>query len=451
MDMLPALLVVSAAAGAGLLGGVLVQGRRLRRAQVRALAPLLVSLREAGSPAPPDATADTADPLAELAQRIAALRRHAEDTQAQQAQMAAEMLHLIQQGEGALRARQRMLDATGHDLRQPLQRMQLALARLPPPTDAEADAAQAALREGIADIAGVLDGLLLLAQCEAGTLQPQAAECALEPLFAALVHRHAAAAARAGIGLHWRAGGFAVHTDPALLQDLLERLLDNALRATPPGGRVLLAARRHAERVRIEVRDSGIGIAPVHQPRVFDEFFQIGNPERDPRRGYGLGLAIAARLAALLGTRVELASALHRGSRFWLALPRADALASRPHAQVYDRDPARAAALAGLLSSWGHVAHACTTPAQLQAALAADAARPALLLCALEDAEDPAWPLLEQQRRRPPAPRLVVLCRQPQHALLERCARLGARLGPLPPAPARLRALLAASPAPLPP
>ncbi|WP_240097903.1 ATP-binding protein [Thermomonas flagellata] len=443
--MLTAVLGGGAAAGLGLLAGLTLQGRRLRQAQARALAPLLAAAQDddtACAPAP-----GTPAALAELAQRIVEWRRRARDMQAQQERMAVEMLHLIQQGEGALRARQRMLDATGHDLRQPLQRMQLALARLPPPPDPEAEAALASLREGIADIAGVLDGLLLLARCEAGAVQPQAADCTLEPLFAALVHRHAAAAARAGIGLHWRAGRFAVHTDPALLADLLERLLDNALRATPPGGRVLLAARRHADGVRIEVRDSGIGIAPVHQPRVFDEFFQIGNPERDPRRGYGLGLAIAARLAALLGTRVELDSALHRGSRFWLALPRADAQATRPHALVYDRDPARAAALAGLLASWGHAAQACTSPAQLQAALAGGEARPALLLCALEDADDPAWLLLDQERRHRPAPQMVVLCRQPRPELLARCARLGARLGPLPPAPARLRALLASSPA----
>jgi signal transduction histidine kinase len=112
-----------------------------------------------------------------------------------------------------------------------------------------------------------------------------------------------------------------------------------AINATPAGGRVLLAARVRGERIRIEVRDSGIGISPVHQPRVFDEFFQVGNPERDHRKGFGLGLAIVSRLAALLGGRVELRSRLHGGSCFRIDLPRATAGKRAPQVLVLSGFP----------------------------------------------------------------------------------------------------------------
>ncbi|MFS2168609.1 sensor histidine kinase, partial [Variovorax sp. Varisp62] len=77
-----------------------------------------------------------------------------------------------------------------------------------------------------------------------------------------------------------------------------------ALRHAPEGGTVLVAARRGTAGVRIEVRDNGVGIAPIHQGRIFEEFYQVANTERDRRRGFGLGLAICARIAALLGTRI---------------------------------------------------------------------------------------------------------------------------------------------------
>jgi CheY-like chemotaxis protein len=87
---------------------------------------------------------------------------------------------------------------------------------------------------------------------------------------------------------------------------------------------VLVAARRRGDSVSIEVSDTGIGIARSDQARIFDEFVQIGNPERDRGKGLGLGLAIAQRLAAILGSQIEIASVEGRGSRFSFALPRAE-------------------------------------------------------------------------------------------------------------------------------
>jgi len=82
----------------------------------------------------------------------------------------------------------------------------------------------------------------------------------------------------------------------------------------------MVAARWSPHGVRIEVRDNGVGIAAIHQQRIFEEFVQLhGDGER--REGYGLGLSIAMRVAQVLGTRIGLRSEPGRGSAFWFELP----------------------------------------------------------------------------------------------------------------------------------
>jgi len=102
-----------------------------------------------------------------------------------------------------------------------------------------------------------------------------------------------------------------VRSDYVMLSRILSNLVSNSLRHTTAGG-VLVGARRRGRTVRIDVWDSGVGIAPQHQARVFEEFFQI-DPQRG-RRGMGLGLATVQRLAGLLNTRVDLRSRPGRGT-----------------------------------------------------------------------------------------------------------------------------------------
>ena len=133
-----------------------------------------------------------------------------------------------------------------------------------------------------------------------------------------------------------------VQADPVLLRRILGNLLSNALRYTPQGA-VLLAARRAqgGQSWRLECRDSGVGIEAADQARIFEEFVQLHNPERDRRRGLGLGLAIAQRCAALLGSALSVRSRVGKGSVFSLSLPAAtpvlavDRLAPR-HSRVPD-------------------------------------------------------------------------------------------------------------------
>jgi CheY-like chemotaxis protein len=270
-----------------------------------------------------------------------------------------------------------------------------------------------------------------------------------ESLFAELLEAQAETARQGNVELRGQAGRHAVFTDPGMLGGLLGRLLDNAIKAAPQGGRVLLAARVRGDCIRIEIRDNGIGIAPVNQPRVFDEFFQVGNSERDHRKGFGLGLSIVSRLAALLGTRVELRSRLHGGSCFWLDLPRASVMQRPPRALVFDRDDHQRQALASMLASWGYAVH---DEGALDAALThlgTAAGTLEAVLCAIDSADDPAWQLLHAARTRQARAVRIVLYAIPSPALLEATARHGAQALPQPAPPSKLRALLSQRPAPV--
>ena len=445
MDAMQQLALASGiAVGGGLLGAA-VSAILQRRAQAREVRRLAGMLASGASPAP-----DPAHPLspllAAMAQRMAELQGSRDEHDAQRRQLSADLVRLMNQTDGAIRAKDRFLSAISHDLRQPLQSMDLALEGLRRHALPAQTRELAQLQAGMHTLTDVLDGLLLMSQLDAGALQAQSAPCPLQELFAEMLAAQADIARRAGVTLHARAGALAAYTDPGMLAGLLARLLDNAIKASPRGGRVLLAARRHGTGIRIEVRDGGIGIAPIHQPRVFDEFFQVGNPERDRRKGFGLGLPIVSRLAALLGTRVELRSRLHAGSCFWLVLPRASVLQRPPRAVLLDDDAAQREALAAMLRSWGYAVHA---EASVDGACAriADGGGPVdAVLCAVGDDRDPAWALLHAAATRQAQAARIVLCATPGPGVLELAARHGAHTLPRPPAPSKLRSLLAQRP-----
>ena len=445
MDAMQQLALASGiAVGGGLLGAA-VSAILQRRAQAREVRRLAGMLASGASPAP-----DPAHPLspllAAMAQRMAELQGSRDEHDAQRRQLSADLVRLMNQTDGAMRAKDRFLAAISHDLRQPLQSMDLALEGLRRHALPAQTRELAQLQADMHTLTDVLDGLLLMSQLDAGALQAQSAPCPLQELFAEMLAAQADIARRAGVTLHARAGALAAYTDPGMLAGLLARLLDNAIKASPRGGRVLLAARRHGTGIRIEVRDGGIGIAPIHQPRVFDEFFQVGNPERDRRKGFGLGLPIVSRLAALLGTRVELRSRLHAGSCFWLVLPRASVLQRPPRAVLLDDDAAQREALAAMLRSWGYAVHA---EASVDGACAriADGGGPVdAVLCAVGDDRDPAWALLHAAATRQAQAARIVLCATPGPGVLELAARHGAHTLPRPPAPSKLRSLLAQRP-----
>jgi CheY-like chemotaxis protein len=112
-----------------------------------------------------------------------------------------------------------------------------------------------------------------------------------------------------------------VRTDAALLARALSNLTDNALKYTPRGGAVHLIVQRQHTHALLSVADTGIGIPAEEQERVFREFYQVGNVERDRTKGLGLGLSIVRRLCKLLDVELELESVPGRGTTVRLLLP----------------------------------------------------------------------------------------------------------------------------------
>ncbi|HEU5393967.1 MAG TPA: ATP-binding protein, partial [Candidatus Methylomirabilis sp.] len=110
--------------------------------------------------------------------------------------------------------------------------------------------------------------------------------------------------------------------DPVRLQQILFNLLSNAVKFTPAGGAVTVGVERREEDLAVWVRDTGIGIAPEDQERIFREFEQVDNSFARQYQGTGLGLALARKLVELHGGRIHVESALAKGSTFTFTLPK---------------------------------------------------------------------------------------------------------------------------------
>jgi signal transduction histidine kinase len=141
----------------------------------------------------------------------------------------------------------------------------------------------------------------------------------------AVAARHRAVAEQKGLGLLCHAPSrMIVATDRVKVERILSNLIDNAIKFTH-SGIVELVVEARANDVAIHVSDTGVGIAAENQAAVFNDFYQVHNSERNSRKGFGLGLAIARRLAQQLGGQLTVESAPGRGSRFTLILPVAHA------------------------------------------------------------------------------------------------------------------------------
>jgi signal transduction histidine kinase len=227
--------------------------------------------------------------------------------------------------ESANRAKSQLLAAASHDLRQPLHALGLYTAAL------AARAREAPWRQLVSNVQSAVEALeaqfaqlLDLSRLEAGALTPERSRVALAPLFARIAAEFRPQAAAKGLALRCAATRLAVDSDAALLERMLRNLVANAVRYTSSGG-ILLGGRRRGIRVCVVVVDTGVGIAPEHSERIFEEFYQVRG-RRDSAlapTGMGLGLAIVRRLAVLLDHNIAVVSRQGAGSCFRIDAPRA--------------------------------------------------------------------------------------------------------------------------------
>jgi PAS domain S-box-containing protein len=310
---------------------------------------------------------DDGDPLLRIVLIDITLRRQASQLREQQ-----------EAAEAERRAMSRFLSAASHDLRQPTHAMGLLIDQLKQlPGTPQNHVLVGRLDASVRTLEHMLNALLDLSRLDADFIQVQPAAVPFARLVEQLRPLFPSEGIRSGVRLKFRPSHAWLLTDLALLQRVLHNLVGNALRFTLTGT-VLVACRptQGGTHLRIEVRDSGIGIAPEHLPRIFDEFFQTDNPERDRSKGLGLGLSIVKRTCDLLGHPLNVQSAPGWGSCFSVTVPLAPpqpALAEEAPANAWEltqeplvglqaliiEDDAMACdALFDLLKTWRSVPHA---------------------------------------------------------------------------------------------
>ena len=280
------------------------------------------------------------------------------------------------EAEHANDAKSRFLAAIGHDLLQPLHAAHLftdALARQMPGRREPVEQ----LRGALHSTTDLLTGLLDMSRLEAGGLVPEPREFPLAEVLEPLASEFRALAANRGLAFTCVPTRAWTRSDPQLLRRILQNFLANAVRYTRSGG-ILLGVRRLHGRLRVEVHDTGPGIAAHESATIFEEFRR---GEDAAGQGLGLGLSIAERIAHLLEAPLSLRSRVGSGTVFAVELPRS---ASRgplpaPAARVglagcslliVDNDPVALAALQQVLEGWGCRVLAATDGAGAEAALA---------------------------------------------------------------------------------
>ncbi|HZZ70279.1 MAG TPA: hybrid sensor histidine kinase/response regulator [Phenylobacterium sp.] len=301
--------------------------------------------------------------------------------------------------EQASLAKSRFLASASHDLRQPVHALGMFVGalrshRLPLRSVALIDHVDASI--GALD--SLFTSLLDISKLDAGVVEGQVGPTPVQPLLHRICRDLEGEAEGKGVRLSLVATTLAVRSDPILLERILRNLVGNAVRYTQAGGVLVGARRRGAGGVSLEVWDSGPGIADDQREAIFEEFYQLSNPDRDRAKGLGLGLAIVRRLTDILGHRLSLDSRPGRGSVFRLAMPRAAAAeavaqaeevstalaAADPRAGVIvaiDDEAAIRTAMAELLRSWGHRVIAVGGGEEAFARLAAEGVIPDMIVC----------------------------------------------------------------------
>lgn len=234
--------------------------------------------------------------------------------------------------ESANLAKSKFLAASSHDLRQPLMAINLFLdALLRTPLSQEQVRFAGQLKYSVQSLGEMLNTLLSIAHLDSGVVETALSAVRSGLVFEWVESEFAAMFLDKGLRfkLHFPLCDLSFFTDAALLKSMLRNILDNALKFCERGG-VLVGVRRRGKRALIQVWDTGRGIGPEHVGHVFDEYFQVGNRERDRNKGVGLGLSIVMRQARLIGAEVRCRSRLGKGSVFEIDLPLTDMRMGHP-------------------------------------------------------------------------------------------------------------------------
>jgi signal transduction histidine kinase/CheY-like chemotaxis protein len=295
-----------------------------------------------------------------------------------------------EQAEQANQAKTRFLAAASHDLRQPLQALNLFVNVL---SSRDHDEKTREIVEHIGEstqaLESLLNALLDISKLDAGLIVPEFGDVRVDNLFARLENQFAPLAVAKGLRLEIKPLPLVLRTDPTLIENIMRNLIANAVRYTQKG-RVLIRCRKVGNNAMLTVEDTGPGIPEDQRETIFQEFSRLGRKrggaEGDTEGGLGLGLAIVERLAYLLGHRVNIASSPKPGSVFIVEVPlslnRRDrdeggetvSSMSRSKARilVVDDDPEVLLAMREQLEDWGYSVEAALKLEQALALISPD-------------------------------------------------------------------------------
>jgi len=307
----------------------------------------------------------------------------------------AEKLRLEKErAEEASLAKSRFLASASHDLRQPIHALGMFLGALSQhDMNREMRRLVGHMEGSITAMDSLFGSLLDISRLDAGVVQSRPQIIRIDPLLERICRDYAGEAAQKDIALTYCRSSAAILTDPILFERVMRNIISNAIRYTDEG-RVLVGARRKGNRLKVQVWDSGRGIPQDQQERIFEEFYQLDNKERDRTKGLGLGLAIVKRLTVILDCPFELRSTYRKGTMFGLSVPLGRAEPSseplfdlsqgvlrRGMILVIDDEATIREAMRSLLTGWGHDVILAGSCEEMLTQLEECPVRPDLIIC----------------------------------------------------------------------
>jgi signal transduction histidine kinase/HAMP domain-containing protein len=252
------------------------------------------------------------------------LRALAESLERRVSERTEDLQRAMAKADRANRSKSKFLAAAVHDLSQPINAARLYISALKEDlrNQPAMDLAEHAERS-LASVEGLFASLMDISRLESGRLKLHVEDVRLAPVLESLSREFRMLAQSRGLQLHCVSTRAVVRTDIALLRRVLQNFLSNAVRYTS-SGRILLGVRHRRGALRIEVWDTGCGIAADKIEEIFEEFRRLDSQQTGIERGAGLGLAIVRTIAKLLTHSVAVRSWPSRGSVFSIEVPRGD-------------------------------------------------------------------------------------------------------------------------------
>ncbi|GAA6154287.1 ATP-binding response regulator [Pseudoteredinibacter isoporae] len=282
----------------------------------------------------------------------------------------------------------KFIATASHDIRQPLQ-ASVFIVEAMEYTNSEKEFSRFRdnLKKSLGNISNILNGLLDISRLESGAMTSSLSHVSVKDLFDELANDYRKQVeANPDLSVRFVSNDLTVYADPLMLRRATENLYSNAIRYTA-SGEILIEAEMDGDTVIIRFKDTGIGIAPEHLSKIFDDFHQVKNQERDFKSGMGLGLSIVKRICDSQSWSVQVSSEPLLGSCFTLQLPLGDASSIERQVEtvdffaplsgmtvlILDNEDLIRESLSSLVREWGAASYSANSLSEAQSLIADDA------------------------------------------------------------------------------